>query len=181
MSDSDRWEMTPDHRPSDTDEWATPPDLLRAVDSAVGGFDLDPCSGAEEKSVAPATYTAEDDGLSKRWHGCVWVNPPYSEMMDWSSKCAGEAEREGVETVVLLAPARTSTQWFHRHVADADVLGFFEGRLSFGDSPEQNGSAPFPSLIAVFGNVPDDLISTLDHRGVVYTDRWRRSEQQRLV
>ena len=67
------------HWSDESDEWATPPSLLRPLDEAVGGFDLDPCSGAEERSIAPETYTESDDGLSKLWHGRVWVNPPYSD------------------------------------------------------------------------------------------------------
>lgn len=161
---SDQWDTPPGHFGSETDEWATPPQLLRALDAAVGGFDLDPCSGAEERSIAAEAYTVEDDGLMQAWHGRVWCNPPYSAMEDWMAKAV--AERERTDSILVLAPARTSTQWFHNHATKADVLAFLEGRLTFGT--DRLANAPFPSLIAVFGECPDPLRETLDRRGAVY-------------
>lgn len=158
------------HWSSDTDEWATPPDLLRPLNHAVGGFDLDPCSGAEERSIARETYTAEDDGLSQNWAGRVWMNPPYSDVADWMEKAHLEALGGDVECVVTLVPARTSTQWYHNWASEASALCFLEGRLSFGDA---DNSAPFPSLIAVFGAVPDALEAALDRRGAVFRQQQR--------
>lgn len=158
------------HWSSESDEWATPPELLRPLDHAVGGFDLDPCSGAEERSIATETYTEEDDGLAQRWHGRVWMNPPYSDVADWMEKAHLEALGDDVELVVTLVPARTSTQWYHNWATEAAALCFLEGRLSFSDA---DNSAPFPSLITVFGSVPDALEAALDRRGAVFRQQNR--------
>lgn len=171
---------TETHFSSETDEWATPPELLRPLADAVGGFDLDPCSGAERKSIASDTYTKADDGLAQKWFGAVWMNPPYSEIADWMEKASTEVRREQVDSVIALVPARTSTQWFHNYAAEASAIAFVEGRLQFGDA---DNSAPFPSAVVVFGDVEDDVYSFLSNRGMVFHDygREQRTEQTRLL
>ena len=67
-------------------------------------------------------------------------------MRAWARKCF-EASRAGA-LVVLLAPARTDTRWFHDSVyCKATEIRFVKGRLRFGDCKQ---SAPFPSLVAIF-------------------------------
>jgi len=64
---------------SDTeDSYATKPELWRPLSDALGGFDLDPASGAESEHIAETVYTKDDDGLSHDWPGTVWLNPPFS-------------------------------------------------------------------------------------------------------
>jgi len=166
VSDSDS-EYQQVHWSSDSDEWATPPELLRPLDDAVDGFDLDPCSGAEERSVAAETYTQDDDGLAQHWHGAVWCNPPYSDVAAWMEKARIEARRDAVDVVIVLVPARTSTQWFHKFASYAVALCFIEGRLSFGDA---ENSAPFPSMLLAFGDVPETVVDAFDDRGAVFVD-----------
>lgn len=48
---------------------------------------------------------------------------------------------------MLLIPARTDTQWFHRWVYHKAELTFIEGRIKYGGS---KWNAPFPSMIAVY-------------------------------
>lgn len=175
------WDTPPGHFGSDTNEWATPVELLRPLDAAVDGFDLDPCSGAEARSIADEQYTECDDGLSKAWFGSIWVNPPYSDMEDWMRKALDESHRDDVETILVLAPARTSTQWFHRYATQATVLAFIEGRLTFGNPDDQVRNAPFPSLIAVFGTANDDLLETLERQGVVYSHDRRFQTTRQVV
>ena len=48
-------------------------------------------------------------------------------------------------------PARTDTAWFHEHVCRAATeIRFLKGRLKFEGAA---ASAPFPSMIAVWGKV----------------------------
>ena len=63
---------------SRTPEWTTPSHVLTVVTSMLGGgIDLDPC--ADDGHNVPATrhYRSQDDGLTKPWHGRVFMNPPY--------------------------------------------------------------------------------------------------------
>ena len=90
--------------------------------------------------------------LNYRGGGCnVFCNPPYGkEIGKWVKK--GYEESCKPETlVVMLLPARTDTKWFHDYCLKGQVE-FLRGRLKFGNS---KNSAPFPSMIVVFGGSKD--------------------------
>lgn len=183
MSD---WEER--HYEEKTDEWGSPPSLWRPISQALDGFDLDPCSGAESSPIADEQYTAEDDGLHRSWFGTVWVNPPYSDMGPWMKKGFSEVVNGNVETAVYLIPVRSSTEWWHRYVSEAAALCMIEGRISYvgGQVNEDKGgghNAPFASALAVYGDYPDELLSVLDRKGVVYEQdqRRQRTEQARIT
>lgn len=61
-------------------EYFTPSTLTAAARTLLGGIDLDPasCAIANETVGAEHYYTKDDDGLSKPWHGRVWLNWPFS-------------------------------------------------------------------------------------------------------
>lgn len=48
----------------------------------------------------------------------------------------------------MLTPARTDTKRFHEYIYGNAEIWFIKGRLKFGDC---ENSAPFPSMIVVFG------------------------------
>lgn len=50
-------------------------------------------------------FTADDDGLSRPWHGFVWCNPPYSNVKAWAGRMIDHGHG------LLLAPLSTNTQW----------------------------------------------------------------------
>lgn len=162
-----------------TDEYGTPLDFHRPIADAVGGFDLDPAAGAERRPLADRRFTADDDGLTRAWDGKVWLNPPFSEKALWVRRAREQVAAGNVQTAVVLLSVDTSTDLFHRHLAKADLICFRRGRLAFdggGDSPN------FGVLLAVFGEVNDDLLSVLQHMGTVFENRdmLSRSEQSRL-
>lgn len=151
---------------SETDEWATPPDFLRPLKEAVGGFDLDAAAGAEDSPIAESAYSEDDDGLAQPWFGTVWVNPPYSAMEEWTKKVISELHRDDVEAILYLCKGDTSTNWWHTALAEATAIGMLDSRLSFGDSSR---SAPFASHVFVFGDADDAVLDTLDQWGAVFT------------
>ena len=150
------------------DLWATPPDLANKLCKAVGGFDLDPCAATGDRRrarvKAKLLLTVEDDGLAARWHGRVFVNPPYSRgIAEWIRKCWHESERGCV--VIGLVPARPDTGWWHDYVANKADIYMLKGRLKFGAS---RTNAPFPSSVVCWNGSPD-----LVHRLMsVLTDAW---------
>lgn len=163
-----------DRRNSDSDypEWATPKRVWKPLAEALGGFDLDPASGAEPEPIAPTRYTKEDDGLTQSWFGDVWVNYPYGRKQhpEWSEKVLAESNRQEVESITVLAPASTDTNWFQDSFAYADVLTFVDGRISFiGAGDGKDDAAAFSSVLVSFlsREVPEDYYAALDTLGFV--------------
>jgi phage N-6-adenine-methyltransferase len=152
-------------------ERGTPKWFIRKLMDAVGGkFDVDASThpDTEPFPIADTRFTKSDDGLSQDWFGDVWLNPPYSNLDDWLAKAHTEAQTDRVTRVITLLPANTSTQWFHRHAAKADFLCCVEGRLSFlGDGSDS--SAPFASILLLFGSPNEAILRAFDDLGAVYT------------
>ena len=130
---------------SSTDLWETPQDLFDSL-NAEFGFTLDVCA-LPENAKCEKYFTPEIDGLSQRWEGVCWVNPPYGrEIGKWIQKAYESSERWG-SLVVCLVPSRTDTQWWHNHVMSSAEIRLIKGRLKFGGC---KNSAPFPSAIVIF-------------------------------
>lgn len=160
---------------ADDDEYATPPEIWRPLARAVGGFDVDPASGAEPTPIAETRYTRADDGLSQAWTGNVFLNPPWSTNGDgsakhqWLRKARNEAKRDAVEVVIVLLPCDTSAHWFHGHVLAAPVVCLVgPGRIPFVGG-DRNPS--FELVIAAFGDPSRDLVEALDGLGAVIEGR----------
>jgi phage N-6-adenine-methyltransferase len=148
----------------ESDEWSSPRELVEPLDDAVSGFDLDPCSGAESSPFAAETYTAADDGLSQPWHGDVWVNPPYSEMAEWTGKAVTEAAQDRTDTICYLCKGDSSTDWWQKAAWAAEVICAVDHRLEFGDG---GNSAPFASHVVVFGESTPALEAELSEHGTL--------------
>lgn len=126
-------------------DWATPIDFFEKLNKEFN-FTLDPCAD-EFNHKCDKYYTIEENGLSKSWKDeIVFVNPPYSakEQNEWVKKCYEESRHA---TVVMLIPARTDTERFHKYILPNAEIRFIKGRLKFGNSKD---SAPFPSMVVIF-------------------------------
>lgn len=127
------------------DEWLTPPQII----SALGKFDLDPCSPIKRPwDTAKKHYTELNNGLMLPWNGRVWCNPPYGKYATlWLEKCAAHGN------CIALTFARTETQMFFNSVWDkADAVLFLKGRLKFYHvTGRQGGSAGAPSVLIAYG------------------------------
>lgn len=140
---------------SETVEWATPPHVFEALHKEFA-FTLDAAANAAN-ALLPEWYgpdhpdPARRDGLTTDWAGdarggTIYVNPPYGRAIGtWMAKADQESANA---TVVALIPARTDTQWWHRHVQHHEVR-LLEGRLRFGGHKQ---FAPFPSAAIVMCN-----------------------------
>lgn len=132
------------HFSSSTVECETPQDFFDSISNEFGVFDVDVCA-TSVNAKCRKYYTKEDDGLSKRWDGLVWMNPPYGrEIAKWMEKAYIESQNGA--TVVCLVPARTDTAWWHDYAVKGEIR-FIRGRLKFGGL---KNSAPFPSAVVVF-------------------------------
>ena len=127
---------------SKTDLWETPQDLFEKYD-AIYHFETDVCA-LPENAKCKRFFTPEMDGLKQEWTGVCWCNPPYGRQIGkWVEKAV-----KSFATVVMLLPARTDTKWFHDLCLPYGKIEFLRGRLKFGGCAN---SAPFPSMIVIFG------------------------------
>lgn len=107
------------HFSSQTDLWATP-QLFFNRWNEVYRFELDVCA-LPSNAKCTRYFTPEDDGLTQRWTGVCWMNPPYGrEIGHWVKKAYGSAQ-DGA-TVVCLLPSRTDTRWWHSYVVQANEV-----------------------------------------------------------
>jgi len=131
---------------SDRMDWATPREFFEMVNS-VYNFTIDVCANAQNAKLE--CYIDErTDGLAHSWEGeRCWMNPPYGhEISKWVKKAREEGERGTL--VVGLLPVRTDTRYFSEHIVGHANLLFVRGRLRFEGA---KSSAPFPSMLAVWG------------------------------
>lgn len=127
------------HRAEGTgeNEWFTPAKYVDAAREVMGGIDLDPATNpaAQEWIQAGQFFTRADDGLSKEWHGRVWLNPPYSqpEIFQFAEKLVAELSADRVEQAIMLTHNYTDTAWFHLAESIANRICFTRGRVKFVD------------------------------------------------
>lgn len=125
---------------------STPQDFFDFL-NGIFRFDLDVCA-LPENTKCENFYTPKEDGLSQKWWGGVWCNPPYGkDIINWVRKASEEYVKDYNRFVVMLLPARTDTKWFQQYVYNKAYLWFVDGRLRFGDN---TATAPFPSVVAVY-------------------------------
>lgn len=131
------------HYKSLTPEWATPPELFRALDNEFH-FTMDVCATAQN-AKCKRFLSPSDDGLTQPWDGVCWMNPPYGRQIGrWMEKAVTESWK-GI-TVVCLVPARTDTEWWHQYAMKGEIR-FLRGRVKFGGA---KSGAPFPSAVIIF-------------------------------
>jgi len=129
---------------SNTDTWETPQSFFDELDREFK-FEIDVCATAINAKCGKF-YTPEIDGLSQKWEGVCWMNPPYGRQIKAWVKKAYESFINNSATVVCLLPARTDTAWWHDYCMKGEIR-FIRGRLKFGGS---KNSAPFPSAVVIF-------------------------------
>lgn len=114
----------------------------------LGPFDLDPAAAL----IRPwdcAKINFCKDGLTSRWEGRVWLNPPFDryQVAKWIRRIA----EYGNGTALL--HARTEAEWFEPVWQKARAILFLADRLYFhypdGRRAEANSGAP--ACLVAFG------------------------------
>lgn len=100
-------------------------------------FKLDPCTSSSKNNNlrTPFYFTKKQDGLKKDWNefDSIFINPPFKDMNKWVKKVFSELSKSNNMTIVLLAPAKTETKWFHSLLESEYLkeLRFQKGRVTF--------------------------------------------------
>jgi site-specific DNA-methyltransferase (adenine-specific) len=140
-----------------TQEWGTPQWLFDDLNKEFH-FVLDACATAAI-AKCPKFFSVQEDALMQRWARSTYCNPPYGiALKRWIQKAYEEAVRGC--TVVMLLPARTDVEWFHRYCfVPGTEIRFIKGRIGF-DGAKGRSRAPFPSMIVIFR--PPKLSKSID-------------------
>ena len=120
-----------------SNEWYTPPDILAALGEE---YDLDPCSPGQDHWVkAKNIYTREDNGLSQKWEGFVFMNPPFggrNGVVPWLVKFLDHANG------IAIVSGLTSSGWFHDYAIKSDAILFPKGKTKFISPNKGIGTSP---------------------------------------
>jgi hypothetical protein len=144
------------------DRWLTPLEVVQVL----GKFDLDPC-GAPNHKLAKHTYLLEnqDDGLTDKWFGRVWLNPPYGRAMrQWVEKLV----KHGTGTALI--PVATGTKlWQEVVLQEATAVHFYRHRIKFlrRDGLQDDMVSPQASAIIAFGDLDANALAISGLPGVL--------------
>jgi len=130
------------YQSSEWEEWETPQWLFDLLDSEFH-FDCD-VAASKRNHKCKKYFSKKDDGLSQKWWGTCFMNPPDSSVGDWIGKAKNEV-KNGITTVCLVA-ARTEADWWWETCTQGEVR-FLRRRLGFNGY----GVAPFSSAVIVLG------------------------------
>jgi len=127
-------------------EWYSPPQVIAAARAVLGTIDLDPASSIAANAVVQAKqfFTKADNGLTREWHGRVWVNPPYSGDLvgKFVDKLLLEIRAGRTQQAILLVNACADAQWFHRAATASAAICFTVGRIKFWAADGRPNKSP---------------------------------------
>ncbi len=127
-------------------DWETPDTLFEDL-NAEFFFDTD-VAASENNKKCENYFDEKTDGLTKKWSGVCWMNPPYGrEIEKWVSKAREETLGGDADKVVCLVPVRSDTKWWHKNIMKSKEIRFLDKRLSFKGSTNK---APFTACIVIF-------------------------------
>lgn len=157
---------------SGNNEWYTPLVYIEAARKVMGSINVDPASNDIAQSLIKADkyYTYETDGLSKDWHGNVWLNPPYSGKLikSFIFKLTEEVSLQNCKQFCVLVNNATETEWFSNLSNISDSICFIKKRIKFLDSSLKPSKSPLQGQVVFYrGNNVDDFIKTFSEFGQV--------------
>ena len=147
-----------------SNEWYTPLHIIEAARRVLGTIDLDPASNEVAQQYIKATtfYTGDPvDGLTVKWTGTVWLNPPFSATPKWVRKFI----RSDI-TGILLTNSAPGYSWWEEAV-DSMATVMLRKRLHFLNGPELQdvGEAKKGQTVFYKGDNTDRFYNVFDSIG----------------
>ena len=131
---------------SGDNEWYTPAEFIEAARAVMSGIDLDPASSktANKTVKAKRFYAQSNNGLSKKWKGTVWLNPPYAQPLigQFIEKLVDEYVDRNVTQAIVLTNNATETKWFQTLLSHATAVCFPSSRIKFLDESGEPVNQP---------------------------------------
>jgi len=159
---------------SKSNEWYTPAAIIESARAAMGSIDLDPasCEMANEIVRANDYFTIDDDGLTKEWHGNVWLNPPYGKDEKrkkgnkalWTREVIDRFNRGEIMSACVLVTNSTCEKWF-QPIWDFPVC-FMHRRIKFETGTVVQTNQPTVGTVVFYlGNNPAAFIREFRQHG----------------
>jgi len=149
---------------SGENEWYTPAAYIEAARAVMGGIDTDPASCAQANATVKADkyYDSKADGLTKKWHGRVFMNPPYAQPLiaSFARAVAAKFSNKEITEAIVLVNNATETEWFNEMIKHASAICFPNGRIRFVNKEGKPGGAPLQGQAVIyFGSKIQKFIS----------------------
>lgn len=154
---------------SGCNEWYTPEKYIDLAREVLGEIDLDPasCAFANKTVKARLFYSEDDDGLTKPWHGRVWMNPPYSAdlVLKFAEKFVNEYNDGNVTEGIVLVNNATETAWFASLVNAATAVCFPRGRIRYQSQTRESLAPLQGQAFLYFGENGDKFLQVFSEIG----------------
>ena len=139
---------------SGENEWYTPLEYIEAARAAMGSIDTDPasCEQANKTVKAGKFFDFEDDGLTQKWGGNVWMNPPYAQPLtrQFAEAVASKFASGEIKQAVVLVNNATETEWFRIMAAQANAICFPANRIRFVDKNGNLSGSPLQGQAVLY-------------------------------
>ena len=152
---------------SGENEWYTPEQYIVSARKAMGSIDLDPASSeiANRTVKAFQFFSMEDNGLSKEWHGNIWMNPPYSQPLI-SQFIEKLVSNNSYKQAVVLVNNATETTWGQQLIEASSAICLHKGRIRFVSPNGELGQSPLQGqMICYIGSNPENFIKEFNQYG----------------
>ncbi len=153
---------------SGSDEYSTPAWLAKFLAELLD-LDFDPATSTgnpNNRLFRRGFYSLGrgQDGLLLPWEGRIFCNPPYSDLLAWTTKAVASITQGSAEIVVMILPARMGTEWFFQNVYLCSFCQCIplRDRVSFGG---RASGGNFDSLIVVYRQ-PGAQLPVADERAL---------------
>ena len=156
-------------------EWYTPRRFLDAAIAVMGEIEIDPASSeaAQAHVKAGQYFTIEMDGLSQKWTGRVFLNPPYAMpfIKQFTAKMIHSWQTGEMPEGILLTNNATDTEWFHNVLEACSAVCLTRGRICFleasNDELIEKESPTHGQAFFYFGKNADRFTQTFSDFGSV--------------
>lgn len=155
---------------SGENEWYTPSVFIESARATMGGIDTDPASSAQANITVKAEeyFDSKADGLTKKWHGRVFMNPPYAQPLiaNFARAVSEKFSNKEITEAIVLVNNATETEWFGDMAKHASAVCFPRSRIKFIDKEGKPGGAPLQGqAILYLGNGSDKFIKNFRNLG----------------
>lgn len=120
--------------------------------NSIGSFDLDPCA-FDGHNTAKKLIILPKNGLTEKWEGRVWLNPPYSNPKPFLERMV--EHNNGIALIL----ASVETEWFFNLIWNkATGIFFLKGRPKFLRSDKTEVQLMRPTVLVSFGEECQELL-----------------------